>query len=72
MLSVSYGVPLSSEELFEVDDDPDAKPNTSTPELRRAFEVTFRFWNKQYVYQRFLLISLDTAGFHTSLVLRLI
>jgi hypothetical protein len=49
VLTVSYGVPLTPEELFELDDDPDAKPDTSTPELRRAFEVTFRFWNKQYV-----------------------
>lgn len=57
VLSVSYGVAMSAEELFAVDDDPDAKPNTSTPDLRRAFEVTFRFWNKQYVGFRFSVLK---------------
>jgi len=45
---VSYGVPLSDEEIISLDEDPDAKPDVSTPELKQVFEIIFRFWNSEY------------------------
>lgn len=70
VLAVSYGVAMTAEELFAVDDDPDAKPNTSTPDLRRAFEVTFRFWNKQYATKVTSSNCPGTEGCPTSLAPR--
>lgn len=46
---MSYGVPLEHEELIELDEYPDAQPKANTPELKRVFEIVFRFWNSQYV-----------------------
>lgn len=48
ILFVAWGTPLTEEELIALDEDPDAKPNTSKPELKRGFEIIFRFWNSQY------------------------
>jgi len=48
ILFVSYGVPLDHEELIELDESPDAQPKANTPELKRVFEIIFRFWNSQY------------------------
>jgi len=48
VLWVSYGVPLSEQELLVVDSSPNAKPATNTPKLKVPFELIFRFWNSQY------------------------